>query len=50
MIPEFDDDLLVAQATIMLQGGFDSTAGTLTFTMNELAHNPDVQVPNHGLN
>ncbi|XP_073960471.1 cytochrome P450 6k1-like [Choristoneura fumiferana] len=40
---EFDDNLLAAQATIMLQGGFDTTAGTLTFTMNELAHYPDIQ-------
>lgn len=40
---EFSDDLLAAQATVMLQGGFDTTAVGLTFVVYELAYNPNIQ-------
>ncbi|XP_063540092.1 cytochrome P450 6k1-like [Cydia strobilella] len=40
---EFSDDLLAAQATIMLQGGFDTSAVALTLMVNELAHNSKIQ-------
>lgn len=38
------EDLLLAQAAVFLQGGFDTSASALTFTFNELAHSPHIQV------
>ncbi|XP_026317376.1 cytochrome P450 6k1-like isoform X2 [Hyposmocoma kahamanoa] len=40
---EMGEDLLVAQAAVFLQGGFETTASNLTFLSVELAHNPKVQ-------
>lgn len=41
---EMGEDLLMAQAAVFLQGGFETTASNLTFLSVELAHNPKVQV------
>ncbi|KAG6454549.1 hypothetical protein O3G_MSEX008748 [Manduca sexta] len=40
---EISEDLLLAQAAIFLQGGFDTSAVNLTFTIYELAHQPLIQ-------
>ncbi|XP_013142501.1 PREDICTED: cytochrome P450 3A19-like [Papilio polytes] len=43
ILPEISDEVLVAQAAIFLQGGFDTTASALAFITYELAHLPDIQ-------
>ncbi|XP_045538779.1 cytochrome P450 6k1 [Papilio machaon] len=40
---EIRDDVLVAQAAIFLQGGFDTTASAMAFATYELANLPHVQ-------
>ncbi|XP_013173822.1 PREDICTED: cytochrome P450 6k1-like [Papilio xuthus] len=40
---EMPEDLLIAQAAAMLQGGFDTTGTALTFCTYELAHSPHWQ-------
>lgn len=37
------NDVLIAQAAIFLLGGYDTTAGLLTFATYELAYNPEIQ-------
>ncbi|XP_031763049.2 cytochrome P450 6k1-like isoform X2 [Galleria mellonella] len=37
------EDMLVSQAAIFLQGGFDTSASTLTFMTYEVAHQPQIQ-------
>ena len=39
----FDGDLLVAQAAIFFTAGFESSSATMSFTLYELARNPEVQ-------
>ncbi|CAB3241793.1 unnamed protein product [Arctia plantaginis] len=39
----FDDSLLIAQAFILFAAGYETSAATLSFTMNQLAYNPEVQ-------
>ncbi|XP_050349998.1 cytochrome P450 6k1-like [Nymphalis io] len=39
----YSDDLIIAQAAIMLLGGFDTSGNLMTYITYELAHNPDVQ-------
>lgn len=38
-----DEDLVIAQAAVFLQGGFDTSAAALTFLTYELAFLPEVQ-------
>ncbi|CAG9790728.1 unnamed protein product [Diatraea saccharalis] len=38
-----DEDTMIAQAAIFLQGGFDTSASALTFLTYELAYNPEIQ-------
>ncbi|CAH0399620.1 unnamed protein product [Chilo suppressalis] len=40
---DMDEDLMIAQACIFLQGGFDTSASTLTFLTSELAYRPEMQ-------
>lgn len=40
---ESDHDLIISQAAIFLQGGFDTTAVSLTFATYELAFHPEIQ-------
>nr|ASX93988.1 cytochrome P450 CYP324C1 [Zygaena filipendulae] len=40
---DVSSDTSLAQAAILLQGGYETTALTLTFATYELAHHPDVQ-------
>lgn len=44
MVPEMSEELLLAQAAIFLQGGFDTSGGALTWMIHELAHQPHIQV------
>ncbi|KAM3958514.1 cytochrome P450 6k1-like [Aphomia sociella] len=37
------EDMLISQAAIFLQGGFDTSAAILTFATYELAYHPEVQ-------
>ncbi|CAK1542418.1 unnamed protein product [Leptosia nina] len=39
----FSDDLIISQAAIFLQAGFDTSAITMSFVIYELAHHPDYQ-------
>lgn len=38
------EDIIVAQAAIFLQGGFDTSAVALSMVTYELAYQPDIQV------
>ncbi|KAJ0184127.1 hypothetical protein K1T71_000550 [Dendrolimus kikuchii] len=40
---EMSEELLLAQAAIFLQGGFDTSGTALTFTIYEMAHKPQLQ-------
>ncbi|XP_045538852.1 cytochrome P450 6k1-like isoform X1 [Papilio machaon] len=40
---EMPENILIAQAAAMLQGGFDTTGSALTFCTYELAHSPHYQ-------
>ncbi|GBP85922.1 Cytochrome P450 6k1 [Eumeta japonica] len=40
---EITEDIVLAQAAILLQGGFETTAVSLSFVSYELAYNPHVQ-------
>ncbi|XP_013142592.1 PREDICTED: cytochrome P450 6k1-like [Papilio polytes] len=40
---EMPEDILIAQAAAILQGGFDTTGSALTFCTYELAHSPQYQ-------
>ncbi|XP_021183775.3 cytochrome P450 6B5 [Helicoverpa armigera] len=40
---EVDDDLLIAQCALFLTAGFETSATTLSFTLFELAKNPEAQ-------
>ncbi|KAL4718183.1 hypothetical protein ACJJTC_016670, partial [Scirpophaga incertulas] len=40
---DMDEDLILAQAAIFLQAGFDTSAVVLTFATYELAHHPNAQ-------
>ncbi|KOB78440.1 Cytochrome CYP324A1 [Operophtera brumata] len=40
---EMSEELLLAQAAIFLQGGFDTSGGALTWMIYELAHQPQLQ-------
>ncbi|CAB3366879.1 Hypothetical predicted protein [Cloeon dipterum] len=42
-ISELTDDDIVAQALVFFIGGFESTSMTLTYTLMELARNPEAQ-------
>lgn len=44
VLTDMSEELLLAQAAILLQGGFDTTAVTLTFAIYELAYHPEIQV------
>jgi len=40
---EFSDDDLVAQATVFFSAGIETSSSTISYTLLELAANPDVQ-------
>ncbi|XP_060831919.1 cytochrome P450 6k1-like [Bombus pascuorum] len=40
---KFDGDDLVSQAAIFFLGGFETSSTTMSFTLHELAMNPDIQ-------
>ncbi|XP_059047406.1 cytochrome P450 6k1-like [Achroia grisella] len=40
---EISEDMLISQAAIFLQGGFDTSASALTFMTYEVAHQPHIQ-------
>ncbi|CAH2049664.1 unnamed protein product, partial [Iphiclides podalirius] len=44
---DLSEDVLIAQAAIFLQGGFDTTASALSFCFYELAFEPDLQEKLH---
>lgn len=39
----FDDSLLIAQAFILFAAGYETSSATISFTMNQLAYNPEIQ-------
>lgn len=41
---EFDGDDLVAQAATFFSAGYESSSSTMSFSLYELAMNPEVQV------
>ncbi|KAJ0175355.1 hypothetical protein K1T71_009496 [Dendrolimus kikuchii] len=40
---DIDEEVLIAQAAILVQGGFDTTAAILTYTIYEIAHQLPLQ-------
>lgn len=43
-ISEISEDLILAQASIFLVGGFDTSGSAITWAILELAQNPSIQV------
>ncbi|XP_013142904.1 PREDICTED: cytochrome P450 6k1-like isoform X1 [Papilio polytes] len=40
---EISEDVLIAQAAIFVEGGFDTSAAAMTYTIYELAFHPEIQ-------
>lgn len=40
---ELTGDALVAQAAVFFTGGFETSSSTMSFTLYELARNPEIQ-------